>query len=362
MRAVWTMLACLLLANLAMASPFDKVLLKDGSTVNGKVMKDTGEAILVEGNWGEKTTLTYDQIDPRTLFRLKLGATKKTDGPGQLKLARFACDIGLWAQSRRHYSRALAVDKTLANDVDTGLEHLRKTAGASVLAEAKRLEASGNLPKARELLTTIIREIPHDASAEEAAKMLIKLHPRTKKNDTQDYEVKVSPRLKAMLAPARIHYDRMLASMAKGEQSMLFPGKATPQLNSAVQSGMQARRIWIQLKNKNSSDPEMSEIVDYVDTRLDGHLVELHVHLAGLKMRSQEFPAALTELDKATRIAPTDGRVSAMKMKIHYQQKVDKQRKQQEKADRARYRAEQEYGGYGGYGGWGRLRNRAIFH
>lgn len=361
MRMCAALLGLLLLGGLAGAAPFDKILLKNGSTLNGKVTADTGKSIVVEGNWGKETTLAYSEVDSRVLFRLKLGATKRTDGPGQIKLARFACDVGLWAQSRRHYSWALRADKSLESQVDAGLLHLRKTAGASVLADAKRYEAQGNLTKAQELLTTIIREIPHDDSAQEAAKMLITLHPRTKKKDSEGYEVKVSPRLKAMLAPARAHYDRMLSNSQKGESNLLFPDRALPYLNTAVRDGMQARQTWTQIKNRRGSDPELRNIVSYVDSKLDDNLVELHIHIASVRMRAKQYPGALNELTKATRIAPSDGRVSAMKMKIQYEQKVQKQRQKQHKAAQAQARRDQAYVDSFGYGNWGRLRNRRVF-
>lgn len=362
MKLCKALVGFLLLIGVASATPLDKILLKNGSMLNGKVIADTGTSIVVEGSWGKETTLTYAEVDSRVLFRLKNGATKRTDGPGQLKLARFACEAGLWAQSRRHYSWALRADKSLKAQVEAGLLHLRKTAGATVLAEAKRYEAQGNLVKAQELLTTIIREIPDDDSAQEAAKMLITLHPKTKKADTQGYEVKVSPRLKALLAPARVHYDRMLANRQKGEANLLFPDKALPFLNNAVQAGMQARKTWRQIKSRRGSDPELRNIIGYVDGKLDDNLVELHIHIASVKMRAKQYPAALNELNKATRIAPSDGRVSAMKMKVQYDQKVQKQRDKQRQAAQAQARRDQTYVDSFGYGSWGLIRNHRVFH
>lgn len=352
-----------LLATLASAGGMDKVLLKDGTLVQGKIRKDTGEAIVVADAWGKETTVPYGDIDPRTLFRLKMGRVKRSDGRGQLELAQFACDLGLWAQSRKHYRWAETADSKLHAEIDAGLEKLRDKAGASLLMQARQAAAAGNVDKAQRLLTTIIRELPDESVARLATQELAKIQPSARKQDVEAYRRKISPRLKAVLAPARQHYERMLDQRHKGQSSIIYGDKAIPHFQNAVQSGNMARRMWRQIKNQHRNDAELNEIVAFVDQTLNQNLVELHLHLAKIYSDKRQYGAAQKEVDKAIRISPSDGKANSLRMQIQHgakvkrkQQELKKRQEAYEDALRAYYANEDYYA----YGRWVRGRNRRI--
>ena len=353
----------LLIGAPAFADGLDKVLLKDGTLVTGRVTEDSGSSITVKDAWGKATIVPYDDIDPRTLFRLKLGGTKRSDGRGQLELAKFACDLGLWAQSRKHYTWAEKADPGLEKEVDAGLQRLRDRAGASVLAQARQAAANGQTDKAQRLLTTIIRELPDEPVARIATKELAKLSPESRRKDVETYRGKVSPRLKSLLAPARQHYDKMLEEREKGQARIIYKDQSIPHFQAAVQSGNRARQMWRQIKNRNQNDAELNEIVNFVDETLDRNLVELHLHLAQQFSDKRQFNAAQKEVQKALKISPSDGKANSLRMKIQHGAKVKKQqdeykrrKERYEDAMRAYYMADDYYA----YGRWVRGRNRRI--
>lgn len=96
------------LASAADAPPPIEVPLLDGSLVRGVVTAaDPREVTITVGT--ETRKLAWGTLSPLGVFRVRVALAAPDDGAVRLGLAELASELGLWAEARAEYERALAL-------------------------------------------------------------------------------------------------------------------------------------------------------------------------------------------------------------------------------------------------------------
>ena len=143
-----------------------------GQVYEGQVLSDDGTTVEFKTTRGATLKLPYERLKDTSQYRLILARTGD-DVDAQMDLADWCVDKVLYKEARRHYDRALdAAGDERADDVNARLDAARTKAGEELLARAKNLQATNKPNEAREVLTTILKELPLEEVAEEAAVML----------------------------------------------------------------------------------------------------------------------------------------------------------------------------------------------
>ena len=143
-----------------------------GQVYDGQVLSDDGTTVEFKTTRGATLKLPYERLKATSQYRLILARTGD-DVDAQMDLADWCVDKVLYKEARRHYDRALdAAGDERADDVNARLDAARTKAGEELLARAKNLQATNKPNEAREVLTTILKELPLEEVAEEAAVML----------------------------------------------------------------------------------------------------------------------------------------------------------------------------------------------
>jgi hypothetical protein len=124
--------------------------LASGSIVRGILRVDDGLSITLELSNGAEQTLTYDELAPRSIYRLMKARVSKDDGQGLLKLGNYTRDNGLYAYSKRHYQDALAADAELRPQLEQEVAKLREVAGNDLLSRARTALEQGDTAGSRE--------------------------------------------------------------------------------------------------------------------------------------------------------------------------------------------------------------------
>jgi hypothetical protein len=149
----------------------DRVEALNGKVYVGEILTDDGTTIEIQTNQGARTKLAYDRLTPLTRYRLVRKRTPD-DVDSQLDLADWCVDVILYKEARRHFDAAMVADPQRADDVNERLAAARTKAGDELLARAKSLAANNKPKEAREVLKTIVEELPLEPVAEVAARML----------------------------------------------------------------------------------------------------------------------------------------------------------------------------------------------
>lgn len=122
--------------------------LANGKTLTGVVQQVAGDEVLVALAGGKQRRIPWAQLTPLAVYRVKAALAPVADGEARKKLALLAADLGLYAEARVEYEKALAlgaltqkefrhlVGKAERHAVEAGVNHARKVAEAGDLERA----------------------------------------------------------------------------------------------------------------------------------------------------------------------------------------------------------------------------------
>ena len=129
------------------ATPEIEVPLVDGTLVRGGVVSvDAGEAVLRVG--AETRRFRWAAISPIGVFRIRAALSKPDDGPARLALAELASELGLWAESRAEYEKALALRAIEGKAYLAAVADAESRAISTGIAKALRAADAGDVTEA----------------------------------------------------------------------------------------------------------------------------------------------------------------------------------------------------------------------
>ena len=214
-------LSAALVAALALAPASlgqDRLKLTNGTTLVGKAVSYDASAKIVTfvTEAGATEKVPADQLDRLSAYKIAKARLAKGTPADEIKLAKFARDVNLYAYSAKHYASALKRDPGLQQTVDEERVGLRHEAAQYCLSQAKEEQQKGDKNQAEWWLTKLLEKLPNEPEAAEAQKMLSELYPENHAKLDEDLEKGNEDLLTGDLAKGKKYYYSMLAGIQDG--------------------------------------------------------------------------------------------------------------------------------------------------
>lgn len=301
----------------------DSFLLRDGRTVQGRLIGDDGRRIQVrlpvEGGGVAIQTIPYEDLAARTVYRLRLGRPEARTAEGQIGLAEFALTSGLFDAARRHFGRAALLEPAREDEAAAGLARVQAAAAAALLDSARR-KAAGQDPLAAEKdLALLLKEFPDEPAAEDGRALYASLAPAREAAEKRALAEAVSRAEKARqeaVAPATKLHARGVEHVTKGLLATRNRGEAAQHFQEALRACEEARVLLDRVSRENGRAPEMSRLVSQLDGEIRSHILDTDLHLASLYLVRQTPREALAWANRALALDPGNRDALAMRARI----------------------------------------------
>lgn len=321
MRISTCALAALLAAALPLQAqdgkrPDDVLQRRDGGIVVGRVLKldaDTVE-ILINGE-KEPRRLGLKDLQPYSVYRLKLDRADKANGAARLVLGEFCISNGLYFQAAKEFEEAARLDKSLEEKALKRREEAHTEDGRARFEEAKRLATDLKYEDANKICQVLIEKYADTAYADEARKLVAKVaEDVAKANEAKKLQLQEKKDAKAE-AKAQVAEKqekdlsgRTAELIEDATKSWLDGLDAEPKnLTRADKSWKASEAGLIQAKRNveallKSNDPEILRKAKELDAAADVILVKTYFRLGRMWAVELSYPTALEWLNKATRV------------------------------------------------------------
>jgi hypothetical protein len=283
-----------------------EVHLANGAVLQGNVIEDDGEkvkiALIAEGGTGATATYTYDKLAPQTIYRLKFNKTEREDVKGQMDLAAYALDNGVFPSARLSYDLAKKANEKKKAGMDADLAKLYARAPKVVLEWAKKNIETKQYMAAERMLTKLCALFPDSEEATAAAKMTEEIAPQTGSFRQESVEKKPggsSKTAKEAAAPAKKEYDKALATKRKALGETKNPTQATRQLEESIQQFQAAQKLLDGAMKKEGGDSDLAAHYDAWSGKVKEEMVETYVDIANLYFSRQSLTNAMRAVDSA---------------------------------------------------------------
>lgn len=202
------LLACLLCLACCCAARADEAArqvtlpLAGGASLAGVVESADGSEVVLRIGPGERRRIPWAQLAPRGVYVAREALAPPADGHARRRLAELAADLGLWAEARAEYEKALGLGALTPEEfavlaaraeeaaVEQGVRHARLRAeggdveGALALARELKLAfgASAQAARIRALVEELLAFVhAADAQAAEDAAELARMQEEVRK-------------------------------------------------------------------------------------------------------------------------------------------------------------------------------------
>lgn len=287
------------------------LLLANGRSVEGWVTEDDGKAIDVRIRGGGSTRLEYDQLDTRTIYRLKLARLDDQDPAAQLALADYAASHELFSSALRHYHHALELDATQEDLVDQRLASLRLAASSTQLAQAQEEREAGHLTQAERILTDVVRDFPQEPAAAEAGQMLTEMAAEAQAARIPEQ----SPDLDK-LDPAHDQLARGIAEVQKGQIEGHSPSKALRFYDGAITMFNSAAKKAESVHDRAGDDVSLAMAATELQGTAQRELIASHLAQARLYNARTSYSQAVKACEAAMKIDPENAEAKALRVRI----------------------------------------------
>ena len=289
--------------------------LDNGRSFTAEVFADDGLSIRVRRSNAEEQTIPYSDLAPRTVYRLKKARIGDSDAQGELELATFASDSGLYAHARRHYHKALELDPSLRPEVDAGLASLRQAASAKELEEARAAISDGKRAQARKHLTSILKEFPDEPAAATAATLLAELDDQAKNARTQSTQAE-DEAVQKTLRPARASYEKAVGHNRTGLLAGSSQSKALRSYDRALSEGERSQRQIDKARKRNSQNEALIAAATSLETLVLDVILQANMNSASIYLTRRAFQNALGSANSALALDPKNEEVLALRARI----------------------------------------------
>lgn len=299
------------------ASASERIKLKSGTVLSGRATAyDAGKQLLYfRTDDGHEVNYSLDQLDSRSVYLVYASVVPKDNAKGQLQLANFARDAGLYEHSARRYGYAEQADASLKDEIARERVTLRQKAADACLAQAKAELAKKNTKEANKYLALLLERLPNEPQAAEAARLL-EGHYAAEANARDDAaEKQLAEHLQKDLKKGKELYDRMLSRTQDGLTAR-SESKSKNLWEGALGDGAGVLKEIDKLVAKYGSDPAVQEGAARYRALTNEQLVELHLHLASQYTVKSGLKDAQKHVNAALAIDPKNSQALAQRARI----------------------------------------------
>jgi len=293
--------------------------LSDTSIVRGILRADDGLSVTLELSNGNSQVIAYDDLAPRSIYRLMKGRVSKDDGAGLIELGNYTRDNGLYAYSKRHYKDALKADKSLKPELEVEVAKLREVASDDMLRRAQDALAKGDMREAEKQLSRILTELPDEAAAQTAHAIMGDLATQaetTRVRHEQEQDASNATAIVKELAPAQRRYDRAIEENRKGMLASSGSSRARKHYEKSTSEGGRGRKAVTSAERKNSKRTGFPEAAATLDRKLVDVIVTASLNLAGISLSKSSYNKAMDHTNEALVVDPSSTEARAMKSRI----------------------------------------------
>jgi tetratricopeptide (TPR) repeat protein len=306
---------CLALAAPAFASEYVK--LKNGKVLKGRATAYDSQAKTLSwrGEDGKAATYKLDELDQRSVYMVNASLIAKDNGKGQIQLANYARDIGLYQQAARRYEYAEKADSSLKSEVEKERAVLRRVAAEACMKNAKDAIARNDIKEAEEWLSKLIEKLPNEPQAEEAAALLEKHYANERHARDDELEAKHAELLQKDLKKGKEHYDRMIERTKDGLTAK-NSRKSVDLWESAIKDGEVVLDEIDKIEKKYGDDPKVQDgAARYRQLTID-QMIDAHLHLASHYTIKSSYKDAVKETNAALALDPRNQEALSQRARI----------------------------------------------
>lgn len=312
-----TQLTFALLAVLAVPSAAqEKIKLKNGSIVAGRATAydAKNEVLSFRTEDGQDKKYTMAELDGRSVYLVYSSVIPKENAKGQLQLANFARDAGLYRHAIRRYGYA-EQDPSLKSQVESERVILRRRASAYCMEQAKAAQAKGDSKEAQKWLSLILEKLPNETEATEAAAMVQANYMRDANARDDALEKEHVELLQTDLKKGKQAYDTMIERTRDGLTAR-NESQSQNLWKNALSEGQTVLKEIDRLTKKYPEDPKVQDGAKKYRKLTIDQMVEVHMHLASLYTTRSSFNEALREVNQALALSPQDPEVLSQRARI----------------------------------------------
>jgi len=304
---------------LALAAPLaagEKIKLKTGKVVDGKATAydaDKQELHFVTG--GKEEVYRLDQLDARSVYLVHSSVIPKDSAKGQLQLANFARDAGLFEHAARRYGYAEQADPELKPEIDKERIKLRREAADFCLKNAKAASAKKDQKETEKWLSLLLERLPNEPQAAEASALLEASYSSAREAKEAELAAEFQALLEKDLKKGKEAYKRMIESTRKGLTAR-NDSQASKLWRSAIQDGETVLKEIDKVEKSHGDDPKVREgAVQYRGLTRD-QMVEANLHLASQSLVKSSLKDAKEYCNAALALDGKNGEALAMRARI----------------------------------------------
>jgi tetratricopeptide (TPR) repeat protein len=320
MKSVIGIIAVLAMSSVASAQA--EVWLANGAILKGNVVEDDGEkvkvALIAEGGTGATATYKYDQLAPHTIYRLRFNKTERDDVKGQIDLAAYALDNGVFPSARLSYDLAKKANDAKKAGLDAELEKLYARAPTVVLAWAKKQIDAKRYSEAHKYLRRLCELFPDREEGIEAHKLLEEIAPAYSSSQSEAVAKKApgGKTAEEAAAPAKKLYDKAHATVRQAMAEYKKPVQVTRLLKTAIEEFQSAQKLLDQAAKKEGPGSELAARYDAWSEKVRDDIVETYVSIANSYFSRQSNAEAMHAIDEALLIDKNNSEALATRARI----------------------------------------------
>lgn len=314
MRAPIT--ALLVLALAAAPASAAKLKLKDGKTVDCKVLAYDAPAktLRVRLENGQEEKYTLSQLDARSVYLVNASLVPKDDAKALLMVANFARDAELYAHAVRRYGEALKLDASLKPTVDQEMTTLKRSAAAFCMENARAAVSKNDLKEAEKWLKILVQKLPDEPEAQQASSMLDNYYEQNRAKDVAAADSKATESIQQDVANGKKHFEQMVEKSKKGLQAK-GNSESEALYRAAIVDGKAVLKEVDRIEKKYD-DPELREKVTNYRNIATDQLVEVHMNLASRQCVQSDFRGAMDTVEAALALDPKNESALSMRVRI----------------------------------------------
>lgn len=307
---------CLALVLASGLQASEHIKLQDGTVLDGDAIDydEATKVVTFRLRTGREVTYPLDQLNQQSVYQVTHSKVDKGNAEGQLKLANYARDIGLYAHAARHYRQAIAADPAIQPRVDAEAVVLRRKAAEYCMDNAKKAVERNDFRDAEKWLTTLIGKLPNEPEAEQAEQILDRYYASTRAKKQEEIEEKV-PALKEELKDGKRYYDGLVEKTKEGLMQSRTGSKSVSNWESAVSDGEKALKELDKVSKKYADGATQETLAGYRRMVVD-QIVETQMHLASQYMTRSSYNKAASEVNHALALDPANESALSMRSRI----------------------------------------------
>ncbi len=294
----------------------ENIKLKSGTVVNGRATAydPKNEVLSFRTADGQDKKYTMAELDGRSVYLVYSSVVPQENAKGQLQLANFARDAGLYQHAARRYGYA-EKDPSLKADVEAARVVLRQRAADSCMTNAKAAQAKGDAKEAQKWLSLILEKLPNEPQATEAAAMVQVDYAREANARDDALEKDHAELLQSDLKKGKKAYDTMIERTRDGLTARNASASANLWKNALSEGDVVLKEL-DRLAKKYPDDAKVQDGAKKYRQLTIEQMVEVHMHMASQYTARSSFNEAMKEVNAALALSPQNEQVLAQRARI----------------------------------------------